>query len=108
MPLKLSDKEIKQRLIRLRNLEKLYANLKNKYAALKKDYDELKELVVLQAKVIEDQTLRIEELEKMVFGHRGHRENSVFIIFVSFVYWSGNTRGQDNCPLAAFASLSAR
>lgn len=70
MSLKLSEQEIKQRLIRLRNLEGLYVNLKNKYARLKEDYHKLKELVTLQAQVIEEQNLRIEELEKMVFGSK--------------------------------------
>lgn len=75
MPLKLSEQEIKQRLIRLRNLERLYANLKNKYAQLKKDHDQLKDLVTLQAKVIEDQSLRIEELERMVFGSKKKKKD---------------------------------
>ena len=70
MSLKLSDQEIQTRLWRLSNLERLYANLKEKYHKLEAENRELKMVILRQGEIIEQQHLRIEELEKMVFGRK--------------------------------------
>lgn len=70
MPQKLSDEEIRKRLIRLQNLERLYADLKLKYQALQEENIALKATIQAQSLLIEQLKLRIEELERMVFGRR--------------------------------------
>lgn len=76
MSLKLSDQEIQTRLWRLSNLERLYANLKEKYHKLEAENRELKMVILRQGEIIEQQQLRIEELEKMVFGRRKRKEDN--------------------------------
>jgi transposase len=72
MRIKLSQKEIEKRLIKLRNYERLYPELKKKYEALKKKYRKLKEELERERKERREEAeafkLRIEQLEKIVFG----------------------------------------
>jgi len=78
----LDDAEIKRRLVRLANLERLYKELQGKYAKLQEDYNALKKenellkaTIAAQNTLIEQLRLRIEELERMVFGRRKKRAN---------------------------------
>lgn len=78
----LSEKEIEQRLIKLRNLERLHPIARQRIELLEKKNEELKKtataqgkLIKLQAEVIEKLKLRIEELEKMVFGKKKKDKN---------------------------------
>lgn len=66
----LSPEEIQQRLVRLANLERLYADLQKKYRDLKAENDVLTATIAAQNELIEQLKLRIEELERMVFGRR--------------------------------------
>ena len=77
MAYKLDDAEVKRRLTRLANVERLYEELKVKYAKLQEDYEALKKenellkaTIAAQNTLIESLKLRIEELERMVFGRR--------------------------------------
>lgn len=70
MPQNLSPEEIRKRLVRLQNLERLYADLKLKYQTLKEENSALKATIEAQTLLIEQLKLRIEELERMVFGRR--------------------------------------
>lgn len=63
----LSPKEIYDRLIRLRNLERLHAVQKERVALLEEQNKLLSQINAEQAKMIESLKLRVEELEKMVF-----------------------------------------
>lgn len=63
----LSKKEIYDRLIRLRNLERLHTVQKERNAALEIMVANQAVIIDNQAKIIESLKLRIEELEKMVF-----------------------------------------
>jgi len=63
----LSPKEISDRMIRLRNLERLHAVQKERNAALEILVANQTVIIDNQAKIIESLKLRIEELEKMVF-----------------------------------------
>lgn len=78
MAQKLTDNEIKQRLIRLRNLERLYAELQKKYLRLKTAYQELKDVVKMQSELIEKQQLQIEELQIIVFGKKKDKDKNQF------------------------------
>ena len=78
----LSGKEVKKRLIRLRNLEQLHEAQRFKIWHLRDENREFKHeikrlhLVVLeQQKTIDDMKLQIEELRVMVFGKKKKREN---------------------------------
>lgn len=72
----LDDAEIKRRLVRLANLERLHEDLKEKYEALKQENELLKAAIAAQNILIESLKLRIEELERMVFGRRKKRDGS--------------------------------
>lgn len=80
MPLKLSEQEIKQRLIRLRNLERLYAKQVQSNASLKEEARRIREQIVALTvqfeAVIEAQTIRIAELERMVFGRKQSKDKT--------------------------------
>lgn len=74
---RLSKEEIKQRLIRLRNLEYLHKkqrfkiwNLRDENRELKKKVAVLEEVVAAQQKTINDLKLQMEELRSIVFGKR--------------------------------------
>jgi len=73
----LTKEEINNRLIKLRNFERLYPELKNRYERIKtknkqqqSEIQELHALVESQASLIQKLQLRIEELEIKVFGKR--------------------------------------
>ncbi len=75
--IKLSEQEIRQRLIRLRNLESLYKKQKVRISILKEENRILREQVAtltatvqIQNKIIEDLKLQIEELRIIVFGKK--------------------------------------
>ena len=72
----LDDAEIKRRLVRLASLERLYPELQEKYERLKEENSVLKATITAQAQLIERLQLRIEELERMVFGRRKKRGGS--------------------------------
>lgn len=72
MAKKLSQEEINKRLIKLANYERLYPALRKKYDKLKKNTDkkikEQKAHIDHLTSLLETAFLRIEELERMVFG----------------------------------------
>lgn len=75
--MKLSQTEIKKRLIRLRNIEFLseqqrfkIRDLRDENRALKQEIIALKTIVAQQQKTIESLQLRVEELQIMVFGRK--------------------------------------
>lgn len=68
---KLSSKKIEKRLIRLRNLERLRENDKETISKLRAENSTLKIRVVELENLVETLLLRIEELEKMIFGGSG-------------------------------------
>lgn len=68
--MKLSDQEVKKRLIRLTNLERLYPIARARIDSLKKEVFELKATVSTQQKTIDDLKLQMEELKKIVFSRR--------------------------------------
>jgi len=75
MAKKLNNHEIKERLIRLRNLEYWYPKLKNQNKKLKLANKELRSEVLELKRVVETLLLRIEELEKMVFGKKKKKKD---------------------------------
>ena len=77
MAFKLTEGEIKKRLIRLRNLETLHAQARKQNDTLRKRNKDLKARVsALEATVVEQQTiittlkLQLEELQRIVFGKK--------------------------------------
>jgi len=72
MAKKLSQEEINKRLIKLRNYERLYPELQRKYKRLKVETDkkiaEQKAHIDHLTSLLETAFLRIEELERMIFG----------------------------------------
>ena len=68
--MKLSEEEVKKRLIRLTNLERLYPIARARINSLKKEVHELKTMVASQQKTIDDLKLQMEELKKIVFSMR--------------------------------------
>lgn len=71
--MRLSQKEIKKRLIKLRNLERLHAEQKARNERLtteNKRISVLETTILAQQKTIEDLKLQIEELRTMVFGRK--------------------------------------
>lgn len=80
--MRLSQEEIKKRLIRLRNLEYLHEsqrlkiwNLQSENRKLKKEIKDLKLVISEQQKTIKDLKLQIEELRTMVFGRKKKKED---------------------------------
>jgi transposase len=70
MSLKLSDQEIRRRLQRGRNYERLYHELKVRFDELAAEHRECpKRLAELQSK-LDNQAVQIAELQRMVFGRR--------------------------------------
>jgi len=81
---KLSKKEIEERLTKLRNLERLHPIARQRVELLEKEKKDLRgivaaqgKLIRLQAEVIEKLKLRVEELERMVFGKRKKKNKDV-------------------------------
>lgn len=86
MALRLTEEEIQQRLIRLRNLERLYPEMKQSYAKKlshltrendrqKAEIETLIHTVQTQQALIHKLQLRIEELELMVFGRKKKKKS---------------------------------
>jgi len=77
--LELSKEEINQRLVKLRNLERLYPIARHRLDLLEKENKALKlklaEVVASYDAIIEKLKLWLEELERMVFGRRGKHNN---------------------------------
>jgi transposase len=71
MALHLSETEIRKRLTKLRNYERLYPELRRKHKQRGEEIQELRTTVAEQQAIIEKLLLRVEELERMVFGSRG-------------------------------------
>lgn len=78
MPKELTKDEFKERLIRLRNLERLYPIARERTERLEKENKELKQqlaaVIATYDALIEKLKLRIEELEKMIFGRRNRKK----------------------------------
>ena len=72
--MKLSEEEVKKRLIRLANLERLYPIARARIDYLNKEVSELKATVATQQKTIDDLKLQMEELKKIVFSRRSPRD----------------------------------
>lgn len=79
--LRLSYEEVKKRLLRLRNVERLYAEQKVRIKSLSEENRLLKQRVLLlekanaaQQKTIDDLKLQIEELRVMVFGKKKQKD----------------------------------
>lgn len=77
MPQQLSEQEIVQRLVRLRNLERLYAELQGKCRFLETENKslalevvELKGLMAAEAKRIEQLQHTVEEFRQIIFGRK--------------------------------------
>lgn len=77
MPPQLSEQEIDQRLIKLRNLEQAYPKLQDKYRLLEVYYRtlslevlELKGVIAGQAKQIEQLSHTVEEFKRIIFGRK--------------------------------------
>ena len=79
--MKLSDTEIKKRLIRLRNVERLYEEQKVQLHIVRAENKQLKQMLLAYRKendelkrTVRDLQLRIEELSVMVFGKKKQKE----------------------------------
>jgi hypothetical protein len=79
---RLTEQEIKQRFVRLQNLERLYPIAKKRIEKLEKENKELKRenqelraIVMAQAAIIEKFKLRIEDLEIKIFGKKKGKKN---------------------------------
>lgn len=66
----LNKKEIEKRLQKLRNFEMLHPKARKRIELLEKENKQLREQISIALSVVEKLKLRIEELEKMVFGRR--------------------------------------
>ena len=75
MSSRLPEGEIRKRLQRLRNYERLYPDLRRKYAERGKEIAALKAKVAEQQVTIERLLLRVEQLEAMVFGRKRDRSD---------------------------------
>jgi len=80
MAFNLSEKEIRQRLTRLTNLERLYAEQKERNQKLERELRELKiryeKDIAERDALIEKLLLRVGDLEKMVFGEKKNDKDS--------------------------------
>jgi transposase len=81
--MRLSQNEIKKRLIRLRNLEYLHEqqrfkiwHLRDENRELKKEILRLNLVVIEQQKTIDDMKIQIEELRTMVFGRKQKKKET--------------------------------
>lgn len=75
MSTRLPEGEIRKRLQRLRNYERLYPVLREKYEKRGKEIAALKAKVAEQQRIIEKLLLRVEQLETMVFGRKHNHPN---------------------------------
>jgi len=79
--MRLTEEQIKQRLIRLQNLERLYPIARKRIEKLEKENRELRlivrqqgEIIKAQAQIIEKLKLRVEELEIKIFGKKKDKD----------------------------------
>lgn len=79
--MRLTDQEIKQRLVRLQNLERLYPIARKRIEKLEtriKEQDQIikqqGEIIAAQAQVIEKLNVRVEEMEIKIFGKKKTKE----------------------------------
>jgi transposase len=79
--MRLTDQEIKQRFVRLQNLERLYPIARKRIEKLEKENRELRlivkqqgEIIQAQAAIIEKFKLRIEDLEIKIFGKKKNKK----------------------------------
>ena len=70
----LSKQAIKKRLVRLNNLERLYIKARKRITELEDANKELTEIVKEQYSIIEQLMIRVEQLEKMIFGHKRKKD----------------------------------
>jgi hypothetical protein len=70
MSFNLTEKEIRRRLVRLSNLEKLHAQAKQRIAKLETANKDLESHVTRQDELIERLLVRVEELETKMFGRK--------------------------------------
>lgn len=70
MPLRLTKEEIRQRLIKLNNVERLHAEQKKRLKKLEEENRELKAHIAKQDAMIERLLVRVEELETKMFGRK--------------------------------------
>ena len=66
MSKKLTSKEVKERIVKLRNFERLYPIARKKIAKLEEENKKIRSLLQLQSEIVEKLKLRIEELERMI------------------------------------------
>jgi transposase len=66
----LSSEIVRKRMVELRNFKRLYPELRRKYEERGEEIRVLKQTVAAQQAVIEKLLLRVEELERMVFGEK--------------------------------------
>lgn len=67
---KLTDQEIKERLVEGRNYKRLYGELKPKFDELKAENTELRRLLQQALDQNKTQAIQIAELQQMVFGKK--------------------------------------
>lgn len=72
MSKRLSAEIIRRRMVEWRNYKRLYPELRRKYEEVKEENRQLKQTVAEQQAIIEKLLLRVEELERMVFGEKKH------------------------------------
>jgi transposase len=70
MSKRLSPGIIRQRMVEWRNYRRLYPELRRKYEEVKEENQQLRRTVAEQQAMIEKLLLRVEELERMVFGEK--------------------------------------
>lgn len=68
--MRLSEQEVKKRLVRLNNLERLYPKARTRIASLGQEVKVLKATMAAQQKTIEDLKLQMEELRTIVFKRK--------------------------------------
>ena len=81
--MRLTEQQIKQRLIRLQNVEHLYSAAKERIEKLetankelKRENQELRQIVIMQADIIEKLKLRVEDLEIKIFGKKKNKDKN--------------------------------
>lgn len=75
MPFHLSEQEIRQRLVRLSNLERLHTEQKERLRKLETENKVLKYHITRQDELIERLLVRVEELETKMFGRKRKRQD---------------------------------
>jgi len=92
----LTKKEVEKRLVRLRNIERLYEQAKKTIASQKKDIANLTEITDLQDNTIDRLEIRIAELEKMIFGGKPPKGGNVSSAYTPPQKKKKNKRSKDS------------